>query len=182
MSRGTGSTLLRTLLIACLVLAAGCSSDPAKPGTIATATPTPTVTSASPTPTETPVATQIETAVRAYYSELATAIETGDTVRLKTTMRPSCPCYGSARSIDELAAKNQRAPDTQIKVIEVKVHDVIARSAGAEVSYDVSAHDLVKPGGAVVSHIPQRQDHVDLSLVLAEDSWVVANVFNMGGR
>jgi hypothetical protein len=180
MIRGSGSVMLRSMVIICLVLAAGCSSDPDKPGTISTSTPK--VTSASPTPTETPVESQVEAAVRAYYAELTKAIATGDTTRLKATMRPSCPCYRSARSIDGLAAKRQRAPDARIKVVEVKVHDVIAKTAGAEVSYDVSAYDLVKAGGSVVSHIPRRQDHVDLSLVIADDSWVVANVFDLGGR
>ncbi|MDQ1620841.1 MAG: hypothetical protein QOE19_3410 [Actinomycetota bacterium] len=181
MGTGTGSVLLRSLVIEVLAQgASGCSDDTEKPGTIPT--PRPTESSTASTPTPTPVEAQVEAAFRAYYGELTRAISTGRTGRLKTTMQPSCPCYRSARSIDKLAAKDQWAPEAQITVISVNVHDVIAKSAAAEVSYDVSAYDLVEMSGKVVSHVPPRKDHVALSLLKVSDRWILANVFNLGGR
>jgi hypothetical protein len=176
-----GTRWLRPLVVAVLLLAAAaCSDDPPPAGAVKT--PTPSVQSSTPTPTETPVEQQVEAAVRAYYAELTRAIQTGNTSRLKIMLLNNCPCYGSVRSIDRLAVKNQRAPGARIDVVGLKAHDIIAHSASAEVSYNVSAYDLVSRGGGVQSHIGARRDHVDLSLILRGDQWLIANVFNLGGR
>jgi hypothetical protein len=179
----TGTRWVRSLAVVTLLLgAAACSADPPPPGAVKTSTPTVQTSTPAPTPTVTPVEQQIEAAVRAYYAELGHAIQTGATSKLNTMMLKSCPCHGSVTSIDRLAAKNQRAPGAQIDIIRLHVHDVIAQSSGADVSYNVSAYDLVGADGTLQSHIRARRDHVDLSLILSSDHWLVANVFNLGGR
>lgn len=176
MHRLTGSLGLRSLMIASVVLIGGCSDPPEKAGRVPAGTPS---SNSAPSPTATPVEAQVEAAVRAYYAELARAVRTGETGGLKERVRRSCPCYGSVRSIDRLASKNQSAPKAHIEVSSINVHDVIARSAGAEVSYDVPSYDLVERNGTVVSHIPARRDHVDLSLVSDGGAWMITNVFNL---
>lgn len=181
MHRTAGTRWLRSLGVAVLLMAAtACSGDPPPAGAVDT--PTPSVQSSTPSPTATPVEEQVEAAVRAYYAELTRAIQTGDTSRLRGMLLKNCPCYGSVSSIDKLAAKNQQAPGAQIDVVGLKAHDVIAQSASAEVSYTVTAYNLIGQGGNVLNHIAARRDHVDLSLIRRDNGWLVANVFNLGGR
>jgi hypothetical protein len=175
-----GTRWLRSLAIASWVLAgllAGCS-DPQKPASLPTASRSTEATSA-PTPTATPVEQQVEAAVRAYYAELTRAIRSGDADTLATLSAKTCPCWGSVQGIRKLASKGQRSPKAQIVLRAVKVHDVIARSAGAEVTYHVSSYDLVDSKGAVVTKVPARSDHIDLSLISMQGRWVLTNVFDL---
>src|SRR4051812_16391754 len=74
-------------------------------------TPTPTMHSTTPTPTETPVAQQVETAVRAYYAELTRAAQTNDTSKLKTMLMKSCPCFNAVRILERNARLGRTTPD-----------------------------------------------------------------------
>src|SRR3954466_8045993 len=94
-----GARWARSVVVVALMMgAAACSGDPPPAGAVKT--PTPTMHSTTPTPTETPVAEQVETAVRAYYAELTRAAQTNDTSKLKTMLMKSCPCYRAVRVID----------------------------------------------------------------------------------
>jgi hypothetical protein len=162
-----------------VVLVAGCS-DPDKPGTVPRTTSSPTTSSPSPSPTSTE--DQVEAAVRAYYAELERAIQTNDTSRLKELAQPSCPCYGSVRSINKAAREKRQTPGIKITVVKVAVHDVFGATAGADVAYDVNAYDVLNRNGVVESRVPARKDRLDLSFVKSEDKWILANLFNLGGR
>jgi hypothetical protein len=164
-------------LVAAAVLA-GCS-DPDQPGTVPRTTPTPSTSSASPSPTSTE--DQVEAAVRAYYAELTKAAQTLETTDLKALVDKNCPCYGSAQSIDETARRGQTTPEAEWKVRRVQVHDLIGKTAAAEVTYDVSAYEVLNSAGESVRRFPARKGHVDLSLVLNSESWILTNVFNLAG-
>jgi hypothetical protein len=164
-------------LVAAVVLA-GCS-DPDQPGTVPRTTPTPTTSSPSPSPTST--ADQVEAAVRTYYAELTKAAQTLETTDLKSLVDKNCPCYGSAQSIDETAEQGQTTPEAEWKVRRVQVHDLIGKTAAAEVNYDVSAYEVLNSAGQRVRRFPARKGHVDLSLVLNGEKWILTNVFNLAG-
>lgn len=163
------------------VILAGCS-EPDQPGTVPPATSTPSTTTSTPSPTVTSAKQQVEAAVRTYYEELEAAIQTNDTSGLKRLVLESCPCYGSVRSIDEAAAQRRQTPDASIRIVSLSVHDVFGKTAAADVAYDVNAYDVMDRTGTIVNRVPARKDRVDLSFVMADAGWVVANVFNLGGR
>ena len=160
------------------VLLAGCS-DPDAPGTVPRTTPT--VATSTPSPTPTTVEAQVEAAVRTYYAELTKAAQTQETTRLKALVDKNCPCYGSAKTIDETAAQGRTTPKAAWTVQRVRVHDVIGQTAAAEVNYGVNSHDVLDSAGERVSRLPARSRHVDLSLVLNGDTWILTNVFNLAG-
>ncbi|MGH8895294.1 MAG: hypothetical protein ACRDWY_18605 [Actinomycetes bacterium] len=182
MSARTG-TLRRSVPAACLVVlglvAAGCS-DADEPGTLPK-TRSPTASSSSPSPTATTPEQQVEAAVRTYYAELTRAAQTQDTTKLKSLANPACPCSGSAKSIDETAAKGRSTPKVSWTVQSINVHDIIKTTAAAEVHYDVSAYEVLSPRGKVINRLPARQGHVDLSLVQDSRGWILANVFDLEG-
>jgi hypothetical protein len=180
MGTGTGSVLLRSLVIAVLALgAAGCSDDPEKPGTIPT--PSPTESSTASTPTPTPVEAQVEAAVRTYYAELTRAAQTNDASRLKSMVMSSCPCYNAVKIIERNRREGETTPAARFTLRSAKVHDVNAKTAVAEVHYDVGAYDVLSRDGQVKTRIKAQSSHFDLSLLQVEGSWKVANVFDLEG-
>jgi hypothetical protein len=178
-----GTRWLRSLAIASWVLAgllAGCS-DPQKPASLPTASRS-TGATRTPSPTVTPVEQQVEAAVRAYYAELTHAAQTNDTTRLKTMIVKTCPCYRAIRVIEENRRQGERIPDIAIKLVSVRVHDVVARSASAEVKTEDAPYDVVGRDGKVTDRIKASSTHLDLSLLLTKSGvWVVANFFNLQG-
>jgi hypothetical protein len=162
-------------------LVSGCS-EPDKPGTLPSTTPVSTSSTASPSPSPSTPEQQVEAAVRTYYAELARAIRTSSTSKLEPLLTRGCPCYGSVTAIKKQKVHKRRAPGTQIVVTSVKVHDVIQKTAAAEVTYDVNAYDVVGSDGKVFSHVPARRDRVDLSFVMRGDAWILTNLFNLGAR
>jgi len=175
-----GTRWLRSLGVAVLLLAAAaCSGDPPPAGAVDT--PTPSVHSSTPTPTPTPVEEQVEAAVRAYYAELTRAAQTLDTTTLRTMSRAGCPCSGSVRSIDKTRRIGHKIPDAAWTVEKLQVHDVIAQTAGAEVWYRVAAYQVLDGQGQVINQFPQRDKHVDLTLLTEGSRWRISNVFDLGG-
>jgi len=166
-------------LVAAVILA-GCS-EPDQPGTVPPATSTPSTTTSTPSPTPTSAKQQVEAAVRTYYAELTEAAQTLETSELKTLVDRNCPCYGSAESIDETAALGHTTPDAAWTVRRVKVHDVFGKTAAAEVHYDVSEYEVLDSTGERIRRFPARASHLDLSFVLDGETWILANVFNLGG-
>lgn len=170
--------MLRSMVIICLVLAAGCSSDPDKPGTISTSTPK--VTSASPTPTETPVESQVEAAVRAYYAELTVAAQSNDSGQLSKMILKGCPCYRSVRVINGNRRRGETTPEANFALVTVKIHDVHAGSALAETRTRDSAYDVLDQSGKVIDRVDAARTHLDLSLVRKPSgAWVLANAFDL---
>ena len=160
------------------VLVAGCS-DPDQPGTVPRTTPPPTTMSPNPSPTSTEA--QVEAAVRAYYAELTKASSSNDTSALKRLVQRGCPCYQPITVIDKGAARGERAPDAAWKVKSVRVHDVLGKTAAAEVKYHVTAYDVLDASGKVVTHIGPDNSHLDLSLVESSEGWILSNVFDLEG-
>jgi hypothetical protein len=177
-----GTRWLRSLAVGGLLVGAllsGCSGDPDKPATLPSDTPTPS--SSTPTPSATPVEQQVEAAVRGYYAELTRAAQTLDTRELKKLTLKGCPCAGASRSIDRTRSDKRRIPDAKWRVTSVHAHDVIARSAGAEVRYSVSAYTALAANGRVLNRFPSDRRHLDLSLIRVGDRWLLANVFDLEG-
>jgi len=167
------------LLLAAATLPACSEPTPAAKAPRRSATST---TTSSPTPTKLTPEQEVEAAVRAYYAELTRAAQTNDTSKLKTLIHKNCPCAGSARSIDETAKRGLMTRSAAWTVRSIDVHDVTAGAAAAEVRYDVSAFSVHEEDGTVVDRYPKRSAHVDLSLVLLDGRWVLANVFDLEPR
>jgi hypothetical protein len=177
-----GTRWLRALGVAVLLLAASaCSGDPPPAGAVKSPTPSVTSTTPTPSPSATPVEQQVELAVRAYYAELTRAAQTLDTTTLRTLTRASCPCTGSARSIDATRKIGHKIPQASWIVQRLRVHDLIAQSAGAEVWYLVAAYQVLDSQGEVINRFPRREKHVDLTLLTQGSSWRISNVFDLGG-
>jgi hypothetical protein len=175
-----GTLLLRSLMVAVLVLgAAGCSDAPAKPGTIKSSTPS--VEASSPTPTAMPAEQQVEAAVRAYYAELTHAAQTNDTSDLKRMLAENCPCFRAVRVIEAGVGRGEITPDAAWALDAVRVHDVTGSAAVAEVRYRVNAYDVLGRDGTVIDHVARRVNHFDISLVESQGHWIVANVFDLEG-
>ncbi|MGH8895336.1 MAG: hypothetical protein ACRDWY_18815 [Actinomycetes bacterium] len=183
MSAGPGTlrrSLLAGWLVALVMIAAACS-DEEKPGTLPKST-TPAPSSASPSPSATTPEQQVEAAVRTYYAELTRAAQTNDTSQLKTLVHRGCPCYRAVTVIDKNRAEGELTRDIDIELTMVKVHDVIDRTAAAEIKTRDSAYDVVDQSGKVVDHIRAAKTHLDLSLVKSsEGRWIVTNLFNLEG-
>jgi hypothetical protein len=176
----TGTRWLRSVMIAATLLgAAACSADPPHPGSVATSTPT--VSSSSPTPTVTPVAQQVENAVRAYYAELTRAAQTNDTSTLRTMLMKSCPCHNAVRILDHNTKVGRTTPDASFSLQSVKIHDITGMAASAEVRYSVSGYDVLGRDGTVKAHVSPQSSHLDLSLLEVGDAWLVANTFDLEG-
>jgi hypothetical protein len=167
------------VIVTLVMGAAGCSNGPPPAGAVKSTTPT--VETTTPSPTETPVEQQVEAAVRAYYAELTRAAQTLDTTNLKTLAEASCPCSGSAKSIDSTRKSGHRIPKASWTVRKLRVHDVIARSAGVEVWYRVASYTVLDGNGQVINRFPKRDKHVDLTLLNEGDRWRLSNVFDLGG-
>ena len=61
------------------------------------------------------------------------------------------------------------------------MHDIEDSTASAEVTYHVSAYDVIR-AGRVVDHIGAEHNHYDLSLVMQPGGgWIIANVFDLEG-
>ena len=163
------------------VVLAGCS-EPDQPGTVPPATSTPSTTTSTPSPTVTSAKQQVEAAVRTYYAELITGVQTNDATMLEPLIDQNCPCYRAVEVIERNAAKRHRTPDAELSVVSVRVHDIFGQTAAAEVSFDSSSYDVVDAEGKVVETIPARKSRVDLSLVQVNGMWIISNLFNLGGR
>ena len=174
-------TLLRFLLpglLLTLVLVSGCSGDPVE-GAKVPPRATPTSTSASPTPDTTEE--QVEAAVRAYYAELTRAAQTQDTSQFKQLVTKGCPCFQVATAIQKTKRDGLTTPDAEWTVEEIRVHDLEADLAVAEVHYRVSPYTVLNSQGTVTERYPAQQGHVDLSLVRSERGWIVGNLFDLEG-
>lgn len=123
----------------------------------------------------------MEAAVRGYYVELTRAAHTNDTTQLKSLVRRTCPCYGSAESIDETAASGKSIPDAKWTVTKVRVSDIVKGSAAAEVTYAVGAYDVLDSTGKVVERVPAEPGHVELLLRTFGSAWILTNVVNLKG-
>lgn len=166
------------LVLAAWPLLAGCSggSDP-RAGHL-TETPSPTVSSPS-SPSPTSPEQQVEAAVRAYYAELTMAARSSDASELERMTSKQCPCRRPITVIKDNARKGYTAPDASFSIATLQVHDVEARLAGALITTDEAPYDVIDGSGKVVGHVPSRQHSLDLTLVLNQDRWVVANVVEL---
>ncbi|MEP6760268.1 MAG: DUF6318 family protein [Sporichthyaceae bacterium] len=160
------------------VLVAGCS-DPDQPGTVPRTTPPSTTMSQSPSPTSTEA--QVEAAVRAYYAELNRALQTNNVSKLKQLVDKNCPCYNAVKVIERNATENERTPNASFKLQSVRVHDIAGKTAAAEVEYTVTAYDVLDANDHVVTHIKKQRSHFDLSLILGDSGWILANLFDLEG-
>jgi hypothetical protein len=160
-------------------LAAGCS-DPDRPGTLPKTSPVPVSSTASPRPTPSTPAQQVEAAVRTYYAELQAASRSNNTKTLRTLIAQNCPCFRAVQVIEKNVTQGERTPEARITVTGVHVHDLIGKTAAAEVKTTDSAYDVLRGDSAIVDHIPAATTHVDLSLVQnTQGRWIVTNLFNL---
>jgi hypothetical protein len=179
MGTGTGSVLLRSLVIAVLALGAiGCSDDPEKPGTIPT--PRPTESSTASTPTPTPVEAQVEAAMTAYLAAANDALVSGNTSRMEALSDPRCPCRALARKLRRVYGSGGRYEGAEYSIRTLKVHDIHGRAALAEVRADIAPYKVLNGSDKVTEDSKGGQLHTDFSLLVKEGSWIVANSFDLG--
>jgi hypothetical protein len=177
--RRSGSARSAGFVLALVVVAAGCTSEPDQPATLPEDTPTATSATASPRPM-TPEQ-EVEAAVRAYYDELTRAAQTQETARLKGMMTRGCPCYGYVESIERTRRRGESAPAAAWSLRSVRIHHLEGATAAAEVEYRVEPYALLDGDGDEIRRFPARTGHVDLSLVNSSGNWVIGNVFNLEG-
>jgi len=182
MREPTGMSLrLAAASCAALLTVAGCGGDPEPPGTVPSkAAPSPT--SSSPSPTPQTIEEEVEAFVRDYYAEFERAAQTNNTRRFMTLMTASCPCYRAVRVIERFRKKGQSTRNAAIQLEMVRVHDVVNRSAQVEVKFVFSRYQVVDRQGRVVTTIPRRSNHFDLSVIEGADGWLVSNVVNLEGE
>jgi hypothetical protein len=179
MGTGTGSVLLRSLVIAVLALgAAGCSDDPEKPGTIPA--PSPTESSTASTPTATPVEAQVEAIMRAYFAAANRMFQTGSVAELRSFSDASCPCRKITRDVEKVATGGGKYRGTRYELAKIRVHDINNQSALAEVEAHVPAYTVIDGSGKVIENSGGGTLHTDFSLVRRGDRWIVANAVNLG--
>lgn len=174
-------------MLALIAASVGACSDPtpaakvpprsAVPATTAAAT-SPTV---SPSPAKLTPEQEVEAAVRTYYAELTRAAQTNDTSKLKKLVHKNCPCYNAVKIIERNKREGERTPQARFILKSVRIHSIIAMSAGADVRYRVSAYDVVDSAGKVKEHIRAEKSHLDLSLVKLRGQWTVTNLFDLEG-
>jgi hypothetical protein len=176
---GRRCSRLALLGLTAVLVGAACSDPPpaAKPPKVSTAGSATRLAS----PTATTPEQEVEAAVRAYYAELTRAAQTNDTGRLKQMIDRNCPCYRAVRVIEQGARRGESTPDAEWRLESVDVHDLLGRSGGAEVRYDVTAYDVINRSRKTIDHVDSKTSHLDLSLVKGSHGWVVANVFDLEG-
>jgi hypothetical protein len=175
--RRSGSARYAGFVLALVVVAAGCTSEPDQPATLPDDTPTATSATASPSPM-TPEQ-EVEAAVRAYYDELTRAAQTQETSVFKRMVTRGCPCFGAARAIDETRRNGHTTPDVTWTVDSIKVLEAHDGTALAEVRYTVSPYTVLDSQGEVVDRYSRQRGHVDLSFVRGPSGWVVGNLFDL---
>jgi hypothetical protein len=173
--RAPTGTLLRAGLTVILGLAVVSCTDEPKAGSIDT--PSATASSSSPAPS-TPEA-QIEAAVRAYYAELTRAAQTNDTSKLERMVSRGCPCFGAVRGINKAKAAGRTTPDAAWAIDSVRVHDIDGETGLADVEYSVAEYEVLNAKGKVIANYPETKSHVDLSLVLSDETWIIGNLFDL---
>lgn len=174
------SLRLAAALCAALVALAGCADDPKQPGKVPSeAAPSPS--SSSPSSTRQTIEEQVEAFVREYLTELELAAQTNETDRLKTMVTRTCPCYRAVRVINRYKQRGESAPEARVRLKSIRVHDVLGRSAQVEARYDISRYDVIDRQGKVITTIPRRPYHVDLSVIESPDGWLISNVVDLRG-
>jgi len=158
---------------------AGCSSsDGEKPRALPTI-PTATPSSTSPTPlasaTADTSAASVVAFIKSYYAEINRAIETGDVSALTSYSVPACPCRRLVSSIKEKST-GTKIRGGHFTLGGISPHDVTPTLAGVVVTFDVARAEVVKADGTIVDTIEAAKGAKDdLSLVLHNGSWLVAN-------
>jgi len=169
----TNRTRSATLLgAACLVAVAGCGSDP-KPKVLPSLSSTPSTTATSTTSPGS-VEAEVEAAVRHYYDAVNDALVAGNTGQLRTLSLPECGCRALVKSIEDSFA-NGRLKGASFRVLAIRIHDIRARTAGAEVTFEVSAYSKLDPSGKTIEQVPTRRGRDDISLIKRDNSWLFAN-------
>lgn len=156
----------------------GCS-EPVPAAKVPRSSVAPTTATSSPSPTKLTAEQEVEAAVRNYYAELTRASQTNDTSKLKTLMDKNCPCYRAVRVIEKGAQRGEKTSGFDLRLERVRVHDVVASSAAAKVTYNVSSHAVIDSAGNPVERFPAETGHVDLSLVNVSNKWIVTNELNL---
>lgn len=177
MGLGAGRGVAAALALG--IVLTGCSDEPEPPGTLPTNLSTPSSSSSSPEPSPDTPAEEVEAAVRFYYAELTRAAQTNDTSTLRTLSTKGCPCYRPVRVIDRGAKRGEITPDAEWTIRSLRVHDIEGGIALADVKYDVSAYAVINEDGEVLGRVKAQSSHLDLSLVLSDDRWIIGNVFDL---
>jgi hypothetical protein len=118
--------------------------------------------------------------MRDYFAAANEAFRSGTVDELKRLTATACPCRRLARDIERVYSKGGRYEDARYDVRQVKVHDVIADSAVAEVRADVPPFKVFDGSGDVSENSKGGSLHTDFSLIRKEGEWIIANSFDLG--
>ncbi len=167
-----------TLLVAVGVLTA-CSGSEPKAGRV-TVTPSPTSASAtSPSPSATTPEQQIEAAMARYFEVTNEAFKTGDVAELRAFSTSACPCRRATNTIATTIASGGHFEGIQYNVISIRVHNVAAETAAAEVKASLPPYKVFNGAGEVTENSKGGQLHTDYSLVRSGDRWIIGNAIDL---
>ncbi len=178
----TGTALRAgTAVLAGLLAAAGltaCSGSDPKGGHIS-GSPTPSRSSASPSATATTPEQQVQATMTDYFDTTNEAITTGDVTELRSFSTSACPCRKAAKTIESTISSGGHFEDLRYEVTSIKVHDLGASTAGAEVVATLAPYKVFDGDGKVTEDSPGGELHTDYSLVRSGDRWIIGNAVDL---
>jgi hypothetical protein len=182
---GSSARQLALALALGAVLAA-CSDDGDKPQvlpSITTPSPTPSQSPApsfSPTPSTAITADGASAFVRAYYSEVNRAAATGKTDVVKGMIARECPCQALIKYIED-SYKVGSLRGFTYSIRDVTIDDFRGRVALATVTYSVGRIEEISKTGKVTGVVPPvLTAQKAVTVIRAEDKWLIDNVHNLG--
>ncbi len=174
-------------VISVAVVAAGCGGDEqagSLPPTLPPVTSSAPSASGSPSASAAPTGTaeaQIEQAVRAYFSALADANQTGDPRQLEKLLSPRCDCRKQVDYIRREAAAG-RTSTTTYEVESIKPEDVTAKGGTAAVTYSSPESVVVASSGKKVRTL-KALNHVGMAMFFRRvgSTWLIERLVQLGG-
>lgn len=169
-NRGISSALIAGVALAGVLAVGGCSSGSA-PTTLPSLASTTPAASTSPESVE----AQVEAAVRHYFDVVNQALISGDTSELKSLSAPACGCRTLVQFIESTFRSGRHPDGAKFVVTSVRVHDIRAQTAAAEVAITVPAYKDLDKSGTPVQTYAEHRGRQDLSLVEQDSKWVITN-------
>ncbi len=174
-----------TLRLAGLLLVVALSGCGGEPPAQPRALPSPSVAAPSPSPQASPTPTDdraaVEAAVRYYYEGYNRAYDASDPQQLAAGSTADCPCRRKVGLVEAALAKG-RIEGNRVTVHSVRVIEVEAARASAQVRYTSTPGRVVADDGSVVEPLQGETDTGRaLEVVKVDGTWKVALEVSVGG-
>jgi hypothetical protein len=168
-------------VLAGLLAAAGlsaCSGSDPKPSTLSPS-PSPSTSNASPSPSATTPEQQVQATMTDYFDVTNEAITTGEVTALRAFSTSACPCRKAAKTIESTIGSGGHFEGLRYEVTSIKVHNLEATTAGAEVRATLAPYKVFDGDGKVTEDSPGGELHTDYSLVRSGDRWIIGNAVDL---